>query len=295
LIGGVLLIVFLLLLPGASPAGVSVSHLLSSPSIPLHPSAPPYAFDGAYANYSLAYYTTGGAVTYVSNFTIKHVDAAHQTFQVTSTYNSYFAPFGTTDNATFQLPIPFPAASPSQLQQFGEGTPGGVYGGDEVVQGVKVTVPAGTFITYEVVAPISTVWFDTLTGVEVQERGLMLGEGNGGEVGLELASTNIRAVPQASPLTLYFTLGSVGWIAACAVFALAWSYRSEKRALLSPATRYSTDAYPGASDKRVFLFRPPARVSHADFGKSEIYGCGWLYRPSVGPAWTEDQVHGKLR
>lgn len=224
---GLPVLVLLMLVPGGPSLAASASHSLAIPSLPVQPAVPPYAFDGAYANYSLTYFTQGGSYVYDSNFTVRDVDRASQTLLVLSTYNSYLAPFDAADNATFQLPIPFPAASPSQLLEFQQGHPSGVYSGDEVVPDIKVSVPAGNFTTYEVIAPVSTVWFDVATGVEVQERGLMLGEGPGGTVGIELRVTNVKATDGTGSLVVYLSLASVGWIAAGFVFALSWSYRRE--------------------------------------------------------------------
>jgi len=190
--------------------------------MPFQPASPPYAFNGAYANYSLVYYTHAGAYAYISNYTITNVDEKAQTFSVTSSYNSYLAAFGSVDNATFQAPIPFPAASPSQLQLFKEGKAPTVYGGDNITANVIITVPAGTFLTYQLEAPVSTVWFDSVTGLLVRERGLMLGEGDGGFVYLDLSSTNVKANVQAGDQSLFLlTLTSGGGVAAC-LFASMW-------------------------------------------------------------------------
>jgi len=208
---------------------------MASSPMPLQPASPPYAFNGAYANYSLVYSTQSGAYAYISDYTITNVDEKAQTFSVTSSYNSYFAPFGSVDNATFQAPIPFPAASPSQLQLFKEGKAPLVYGSDNITANVIITVPAGTFLTYQLEAPVSTVWFDSVTGLLVKERGLMLGEGDGGFVYLDLSSTNVRANVQAGDQSLFLlTLTAVGGVAACLFVSMSLHRRRVGNSSPSP-------------------------------------------------------------
>jgi hypothetical protein len=179
---------------------------------------PPYAFNGAYANYTLTYYTQTGPYVYRSNFTISKVDAKTQTFSVRSIYTSYMAPFGSVDNATFVDPIPFPAASPSQLEFFKEGKAPLGYYDDNFTSNVVVTVPAGTFLTYEVQAPVSTVWFDSVTGILVKENGLMLGAGPAGFVALTLATTNIKPKLDAADQTVLLQVLLAAVVATAVVF-----------------------------------------------------------------------------
>jgi len=227
--------VLILLLPALTSSPVPSGHFqLPVPSILFgNPysstqNTPPYAFNGAFANYTLTYFTEQGEYDYKSEFIVSNVDQMAQTFSVRSVYNSYLEAFGSVDNATFEQPIPFPAVSPSQLQLFKEGKAPVGYYNDNVSSNVVVKVPAGTFVTYKVQAPVSTVWFDSKTGLLVQENGLMLGQGSG-FVGLVLATTNIKSSPSSEGLdAAVVLLVSVSAATACVVALAASSRRSEK-------------------------------------------------------------------
>lgn len=218
--------------PGSDVAsGPSSAYLIDSPTIPFPPNSPPYAFNGAYANYTLTYYTDQGPYVYISDFIVSNVDSRSQTFSVRAVYNSYLSAFGSLNNATFQEPIPFPAASPQQLQDFKQGQAPYVYSGDNVTSGVLVTVPAGTFVTYRLEALVSTVWFDASTGVLVKEQGLMLGQGEG-FVGLVLEATNIRlGAANPGPTELVVTLSA----AAVVTIALVVMRHRDGRPVVVPS------------------------------------------------------------
>jgi hypothetical protein len=197
-------------LPSPLSSAAPLSPFYGSLVFPVQSSLPPYAFDGAYANYTLTYFTPNGQYVYFSSYLVTNVDEKTQTFSVKSSYNSYLEPFGSLDNATFGQPIPFPAASPSQLQLFKEGRLPNVYSSDRVTSDVVIKILAGTFVTYELEAPVSTVWFDSVTGLLVQENGEVLGQGPVGLVGIVLTSTNIKPnTEDGGQLVISLTLVSV--------------------------------------------------------------------------------------
>jgi len=134
---------------------------------------PPFAFDGAYANYQFVVNVTSSGFALNSSdfsltmgFTITDVNNATQSFNVNETTHSSIFGISSTSStslpASFSDPSPFPAFNVSLLNNLTQGTlPTSIFGNislaNAVVKpGVTVNVPAGSFSTYEITISNST-------------------------------------------------------------------------------------------------------------------------------------------
>lgn len=178
--GSVLIIVLLL----ASVQLVNVSAAASS--------KPAYAFEGAYAKYSINYtsYNTTAGVTYL----ISHVNANAQTFNVyvnfSGVLSEYYAPQNET--VTFSNPSPFPAVNSSILDKLNEGISPSALNITNLTRSVELSLPAGNFATDKLYISQGnlTIWIWQKTGMIVKET---IGPQTAPYMVLQLEKTNITA------------------------------------------------------------------------------------------------------
>jgi hypothetical protein len=169
-----------------------ISCYTSGTAINGQPQTPPYAFNGAYARYSV----NGTSFTGVLSFNITNVDATAKTFNVSIGYtgpkSSFHGPKSSV-SASFSNPRPFPVINQSSLQMLnrGQSAPGGTVKTD-----VSVSVPAGTFSTDEVTTSNSTMWIEVNSGLVIKETGSL--QGFNSTTTMALQSTNI---PMVAPTT----------------------------------------------------------------------------------------------
>jgi hypothetical protein len=119
----------------------------------------PYIFNGAYGNYPVHY----GAVTIPMRMTIHDVNPAQQNFQVTLSVSGALA--SKSESFTFDF-----AGSSMYLV-----SPSGLLAmqrrANPTLHQVRISVPAGSFLTEESNDRQLSAWYDVHTGVLVKMRG----------------------------------------------------------------------------------------------------------------------------
>jgi len=155
-------------------------------------SKPAYAFEGAYAKYSINYtsYNTTAGVTYL----ISHVNANAQTFNVYVNFSGvlaeYYAPQNET--VTFSNPSPFPAVNSSILDKLNQGISPSGLNITNLTKSVELSLPAGNFATDKLYISQGnlTIWIWQNTGMIVKET---IGPQSAPYMVLQLEKTNITA------------------------------------------------------------------------------------------------------
>ncbi len=211
---------------------------------------PPYAFDGAYATYTLNDYYNR-QVTY----TISDVNITAQTFKVSWSYTGTWNSTGSASTQSISyatltpLPvesanIPFSAANTADLQTLSRGkTPTDMPQDTVVTANVSIFARGGAYFnTDEVALPSGyTVWVDTRSGLMVAEDFDANGAAWGVAYGqLSLISTNVpmtaNVTSSASPtppppaFSISITVAAgVGLVAVVVVVGVLVYLRTHKR------------------------------------------------------------------
>jgi hypothetical protein len=141
---------------------------------------------------------------------VSDVDLSNRTCTVATALGGSLSIFSTTGTLNFDT-VPFWGMKPSDLDLMRLGklpqNPG--ERATTVRPNITVSVPAGTFISEELVGPDGTAWFDARSGVCIRAIGPMcgflgdLGGLYGGNTVIELTSTNIPMSRVASPSLFY--------------------------------------------------------------------------------------------
>ncbi|MGC8631750.1 MAG: hypothetical protein ACP5T2_04955 [Thermoprotei archaeon] len=164
-------------------------------------SKPAYAFEGAYAKYSINYtsYNTTAGVTYL----ISHVNANAQTFNVYVNFSGVLAEYYTPQNetVTFSNPSPFPAVNSSILGKLNQGISPSGLNITNLTRSVELSLPAGNFATDKLYISQGnlTIWIWQNTGMIVKET---VGPQSAPYMVLQLEKTNITA--SAYTITSYY-------------------------------------------------------------------------------------------
>ncbi len=194
----------------APPPGASPPSGLQPPS----PQGPPYAFNGARAQYEFEY----GSASTPLTVTVGIPDSQPHRCSVIIQFAGPLAALSGSD----ELPctnsrLPF-WASPSDLRRVrNERTPP-KWGASGVRHNVIVSVPAGKFVTEEIDSPEGTTWYDGRSGFLVKAQGDLLQGSNQQipelkgvtQVIIALTATNIPMMPAPfNPLSYVWIAGLV--------------------------------------------------------------------------------------
>jgi hypothetical protein len=185
--------------PGAGSAPPPPPPPLSLKSAPLP------IFNGAYAVYNLR----AGNVSTPVRVTVSDVDLSSRTCTVAVALGGALPNFSTTRTVNFDQ-FPFWGLKPSDLELIRLGKlPGGLEDGTQVRPGIKVSVPAGTFTSEQLVGPEATAWFDARSGIYIRVTGSLPGLSrrlpglDTANVSAELTNTNVPMSSATSPALLY--------------------------------------------------------------------------------------------
>lgn len=134
-----------------NPTPGTPSQNQNSPTQNTQLAAPPYMFDGAYANYQIVYTAAGNSASIPLSYTISNVDNSSQTFTFATNYGGAFSVLSMTGlTGTFGNPSSFPAVNAEDLSVLNQGNVPSDMQGATVTKDVSISVPAGTFNTDEI-------------------------------------------------------------------------------------------------------------------------------------------------
>ncbi len=154
-------------------------------------SVPVWAFNGAYADYLMNMSYNGVSMSIPIYYNISNVNTATGTFNVSVSYGgSYGGEFSYLSGnytANFNSPSPFLAVNQSDLAILKMGKAPSDLPGAQVITGVSVSVPAGTFNTIQINYKGETVYIEMNSGLLVKASGSY----NSNLGTIELTKTNI--------------------------------------------------------------------------------------------------------
>ena len=204
---------------------------------------PPFASNGAYAKYKITYglgVSLGGTVNSGilnggASFTINDVNAAAQTFSVTTSYSgnqSKLYLIGGKSNASFSNPSPFPAVSQSDLQTLNQGQAPLDFTWGTVITAVSVSVPAGIFKTDELSMPAGNkIWVDNTSGLIVKQTGASFLDPSVDSMALQ--SSNITTTKSLQLIKILIAVVVVVIVIAVAVTLLMVRRRKSKKSAVA--------------------------------------------------------------
>jgi hypothetical protein len=201
--------------PGNSPP--------SGPQSPSRP-VPPYAFNGARAQYEFEYGSASTPLTVAVSIPESQPDRCYVTMQ----FAGPLAALSSSDELLCtNSRLPF-WASPSDLRRVRDGRMPPNWGASGVRHDVTVSVPAGRFVTEEIYSSRGTTWYDSRSGLLVKAQG-DLSEGADQQIPalkgitqttIALTATNIPMMPAPfSPLS-YVWIGGLVILGALAAYGL---------------------------------------------------------------------------
>ncbi|MGB9815928.1 MAG: SHOCT domain-containing protein, partial [Thermoplasmata archaeon] len=182
-------------------------------------SVPVWAFNGAYADYLIKMSYNGVSMSIPVYYNISNVNTATGTFYVSESYGGDFSYLSGGSTATFSSPSPFPAVSQSDLAILKMGkAPSDMPRAQQVITGVSVSVPAGTFNTIQInYYDGVTIYIEMNSGLLVEASGIPGLIGSGSAI-MELTKTNI---PMGTSIwTIVIIVIIVAVIALIAVFII---------------------------------------------------------------------------